>query len=424
MGRRVAVLHHERSFFPLALRDAVGEDIDLVWVLVDDSGADPTLQRLLGRIGTAVDIRGMGLDEAAATLAAAAPEGIVTFVDDNLCLAAQLANRLGLLYHSPEVAAVLSDKERQRATLHRAGVPGPRFWALPEALSRAELAAFSERIDYPAVLKPAEGSGSRGIESLTGPLDLLELYQPGIKHYVEEHLSDDPDRDPRFASYLSVESVVSAGTSTHVAVTGRFPLAEPFRETGNFIPAAVDRSMHQTLFDLTDAAIDGLGITTGVLHTEIKLTPSGPRVIELNGRLGGRPPFVLQSVSDLNLFQTACRVALGDPISLPGLAVCHGVGYWRMVQPPRVAGFVREVRGLAELSQEPYVDTVRLVRRPGDRVDWREGTDGQIVTVRGRVADLDALVGAIGSIDDRVEVDYEIAAEAREPANTDRATRP
>jgi biotin carboxylase len=416
MGRRLAVLHHTRSFFPLGLRDAVGDDIDLIWVLADESGADQSLQRLLSRIGSVVDIRGVGLDEAANRLGAAGPDGIVTFVDDNLRLTAQLADRLGLLYHSPEVAAVLSDKERQRATLNGAGVPGPQFWALPEALSRADLAAMSERITYPAVLKPAEGSGSRGIESLTGPADLLELYQPGIKYYIEEHLADNPDRDLRFASYLSVESVVSGGTSSHVAVTGRFPLAEPFRETGNFIPAAVAPSMHQTLFNITDAAIDALGIATGVLHTEIKLTPNGPRVIELNGRLGGRPPFVLQSVSDLNLFRVACRVALGDSVSFPGLAACDGVGYWRMVQPPRVTGFVGEIRGLAELSHEPYVDTVRLVRQPGDPVDWREGTDGQIVTVRGRVADLDALVGAIASIDERVEVDYELADGAPEPA--------
>jgi len=39
----------------------------------------------------------------------------------------------------------------------------------------------------------------------------------------------------RFGSYVSVERLVADGEMSHVAVTGRFPVAEPFRETGFFI---------------------------------------------------------------------------------------------------------------------------------------------------------------------------------------------
>ena len=201
--------------------------------------------------------------------------------------------------------------------------------------------------------------------------------------------------------------MVSHGQATHVAITGRFPLAEPFRETGNFIPAAVDPSMHDALFGMTDDAIAALGITTGVLHTEIKLTPDGPQLIEVNGRLGGRPPFVLKQVSDVNLFRAACDVALGNPISITGLAPCRGVAYWRMLQPPCTASRVREVVGLGELGQAPFVDSVSLSRSPGDAVDWRDGTGGQVVTVRGRVADHESLFDAIASIERTVAIAYD-----------------
>ena len=58
---------------------------------------------------------------------------------------------------------------------------------------------------------------------------------------LEGYLADDPARsgDP-YAAYVSVESVVAAGVISHLALTGRFPLAENFRETGFFIPAALD----------------------------------------------------------------------------------------------------------------------------------------------------------------------------------------
>jgi hypothetical protein len=407
MPARLAVLHHAKSFFPPDLREAVGDAAELLWVLLDPTDGDERTRRLLGRLGSVVEISVADLDAAAETLAAHRPEGIVTFVDDNLVVAAELAARLGLTYHTPQVARTLASKTLQRQALQVAGVPGPRFWPLPAGLTEAELVTLADSIGYPAVLKPVLGSGSVGILSLAGPADLVAAYCPGLEHVVEEHLADDPSCDLRFASYLSVETVVSHGRRTHVAITGRFPLAEPFRETGNFIPAAVESSMHGPLFDLTDAAITALGITTGVLHTEIKLTPDGPQLIEVNGRLGGRPPFVLKQISDVNLFRAACEVALGQPVSISGLAPCQGVAYWRMLQPPCTASRVRAVVGLGELGQAPFVDSVSLSRSPGDAVDWRDGTGGQVVTIRGRVADLDSLSDAIGSIERTVAIAYD-----------------
>lgn len=407
MAGRVAVLHHPRSFFPLDLREAVGDAAELLWVLVDHADDDLWTRRLLRRLGTVVEISSGDLDAAALQLGDHHPDGIVTFVDDNLVIAAELAARLGLTYHSAAVARTVASKWRQREALKAAGVAGPPFWALPAGLSDAELSSRADEVQFPVVLKPAAGSGSRGILAIAGPADLVAAYRPDIDQIAEAYLEDDPRRDDRFASYLSVETVVSHAVNHHVAVTGRFPLAEPFRETGNFIPAAVDPALRGSLFALADAAIAALGITTGVLHIEIKLTPDGPQILEVNGRLGGRPPFVLLGVSEVNLFRVACEVALDQPVALNGPVSCRGVAYWRMVQPPLDARRVRDVAGLDELQAAPFVDTVRLTHAAGDDVDWREGTDGQVVIIRGHVDDLDSLAEAIASIDRTVTIEYE-----------------
>lgn len=406
-ARRLAVLHHRKSFFGPDLREAVGDAAEILWVLRDPTPEDEPTRRLLRRLGTVVEIASGDLDGAAATLSAHRAEGIVTFVDDNLVIAAELAARLGLIYHTPDVARTIANKTRQRAALQAAGVPGPRFWPLPAGLVNGSLHAAAASIAYPAVLKPVAGSGSVGILSVASAEELVRAYRPDIEQVVEEHLADDPGCDPRLASYLSVETVVSHGHPVHAAITGRFPLAAPFRETGNFIPAAIEPAQHGELFEITEAAMTALGITTGVLHTEIKLTPDGPRLIEVNGRLGGRPPFVLAQVSDVNLFRAACDVALGNPIAITGLAACRGIGFWRMLQPPCTATRVREVVGLGELGQAPFVDSVALSRAPGDTVDWRDGTGGQVITVRGRVPDLNSLFEAIGSIERTVEIAYD-----------------
>jgi hypothetical protein len=416
MAGRVAVLHHHRSFFPPDLHEAVGDAAELVWVLT--GGADEELlgRRLLRRLGPVIELPVDDLDAAAAILGEAGIDGIVTFVDDNLILAAELAARLGLIYHPPAVARVLASKTLQRQALAAVGVPGPRFWPLGPGLDRDALDAFAAELEFPLVLKPTAGSGSRGILSLTGVEDLVAAYDPYGSYLLEEHLADDPNRDARFASYLSVESIVSRGVSDHVAVCGRFPLAEPFRETGNFIPAAVDADMQARLFDITDQAIVALAIENAILHTEIKLSPDGPKLIEVNGRLGGRPPFVLRAVSNVNLFRAACEVALGLPVGGTGVARCDAIAYWRMLQPPRQARRVRSVAGLERLGEASFVDSVRLSRAPGEDVDWRDGTDGKVLTVCGRVGDLSELAEAIDQIERTVAIEYELEPAVREIA--------
>lgn len=410
MRPRVAVLHHARSFFPLDLFQQIGDVAEILWVVDGTQSDDDSSARLLPRLGTVVNIDGLDLDQAATTLAVHRPDGIVTFVDDHVEAAAALADRLGLVYHSPAAAHTLVDKRLQRAALDKAGIAGPRFWPVPADLPGIEVRELAASITYPAVLKPAEGSGSRGIRRVGDAAELVRLLEGDASRtgsVVEQYLYDAPWENGWAATYLSVESVVSGGRSSHVAITGRFPLADPFRETGNFIPALLEPRLHEPVLGMVDAAVEALSISDAVIHTEIKLTPDGPMLIEVNGRLGGRPPFVLHDVSTVNLFRAACQVAAGIPVRFEGLAPCLGVGFWLMLQPPMAATRVESVTGLEEVSALPGVDTVTLRRKPGEQVDWREGTDSQVLTVRGRTPDHRALAETIDQIRENVAIDYD-----------------
>lgn len=403
---RVAVIHHARSFFPLDVFQRTHDTCRLVWVLDDAFVGDETTGRLLRRLGDVVDIADLDDDAAAARLAQARPAGILSFVDDQIPRAAALAQRLGLRYHSPELARILTDKGAQRDALHKVGIAEPWYSVVPAGSSRDRLSRLADRIDFPCMVKPVSGMGSRGIHLLHDRDELLALAESAHDHIVEEFLHDRDDHPTWAAGYLSVESVVVDGVATHVALTGRFPLAPPFRETGNFIPAMVDERSGAQLLAMVDAAITGLGVRDSVLHTEIKLTPDGPRLIEINGRLGGRPGFVLAEVSEVNLFAIACQVAVGAPVAAAGPAPLTGVGFWLMLQPPQDATVLTALDGLDAAAALPGVRTVTPRREVGQAVDWREGTDGQVVTIRGAVADHHALRDLVDTLRDVVRPEY------------------
>jgi biotin carboxylase len=413
MAPRIAVMHHPRSFFPLDLFQQVRGTADLLWVLSGPQRDGATDPRLLRRLGTVVDIAGMGVDQAAEALEAHRPEGIVSFVEEHIEDAAGLALRLGLRYHTPEVALSVVDKRVQRTLAAGAGIPCPRFRVVSQGVSTEVIGQLAAEVGFPVVLKPARGSGSRGIElagSYEELLSLLSFQESAGDSFVgviEEFLLDDPGRNPTFASYVSVESVVSHGTMSHVAVTGRFPLASAFRETGNFIPAAEEASTLAAVTTMAGQAIKALGILDSVVHTEIKLTADGPKLIEVNGRLGGRPPFVLQEVSSVNLFQVACAVAAGHPVCFEGLVECDGVGFWLMFQPPLSARRVASIDGLAAVNALPGVEHALVSRSPGDAVDASEGTDSKVLTVQGKTHDLAGLASTVASIETAVAIRYD-----------------
>ncbi|MBR7825728.1 hypothetical protein KDK95_05365 [Actinospica sp. MGRD01-02] len=215
-------------------------------------------------------------------LAAHRPVGITTFADGALELTAELAAALGLDYHSADAVAALTGKSRQRARLADAGVDRTRSVVVTD---RAELEAALSRC--PAVVKPQRGQGSVQTYLVRDPGHLpADLpVGPDRPFVVEEYLAG-RDEHP-FGDYVSVETVSVDGRVHVLGVTGKLALLPPFREQAAFVPARLDPAESAAVADLAARAVSAVGVARGLAHTEIKLTPDGPRVIEVNGRLGG-----------------------------------------------------------------------------------------------------------------------------------------
>ena len=69
--------------------------------------------------------------------------------------------------------------------------------------------------------------------------------------------------------------------------------------------------------NITAGALAALGVRTGLTHTELKLTEWGPRIIEVNGRLGGFVEDLASSHGNGSLITLACAVALAINAEIP-----------------------------------------------------------------------------------------------------------
>jgi biotin carboxylase len=399
----VAVGYGPRCVPVMQLTAAAASICDLLW-LVDGSVTEMRqMTDLLNRFGPVVDIQGLGIDEILPKLAPPyQPDGIVTFLDANMATFAQVAAALKLPFHSLETAVALTDKFEQRRVLGDAGLDMPACHIVRPDQTGAELSAIESDVGWPAVLKPRSAQGSRytfEVDDAPHLGRLLTSLGSGRPDMVlEGYLADDPARaDGPYAAYVSVESVASGGIISHLALTGRFPMAENFRETGFFIPAALDHADQEAALLLTTAAIEALDVHTGCLHTEIKFTPDGPRVIEVNGRVGGGVPEMLDRAAHISLLELTLRVSLGDAIQLDGPLATERIGYRFFLQPPAVSATVATITGIDAVSDHPGVDTITVHQGPGADLDWKDGSRNHIMAVVGSAADY-AELQAVGRL--------------------------
>lgn len=245
--------------------------------------------------------------------------GVLTWDEFHLMAAARLAHSLG---GRPGNTLAAVAAARDKATSHQrfaaAGVPSAAStWV--HSLDAAASAA--ERVGYPVVLKPAACAGGIGVISVDTITDLPAAWaiaSAGAAHQgpdgdgvlVEEYLHGDE---------ISMETVTHRGVTSTVAVTRKaVGFAPYFLETGHSVSAG-DPLLHEVAPVASDA-LEALGITHGVSHTDLRLTPQGPKVIEVNARHGG------------DLIGELVRLATG--ISLP-LAAALACGETPNLRPTR-----------------------------------------------------------------------------------------
>jgi len=347
-----------------------------VFVIDDSHPAAIATRLLLDAVGGRVTTTGEGKAGVERLLVGAPPDGIVTFADTTIEATLDLAEAFELTYHSRATALCLLDKLIQRRRLNEAGVGHvPIAEVLVGAGSPTPDAGL-----FPAVVKPRRGSGSEqtvivpnvcAFAEMTAPLD------PERAYIAEGYIADGVPVQDWLANYLSVESVVRGSQIVHLGVTGRLPLAEPARETGALFPIELPSGQFDELTAFAERAIHALGISLGIVHTEIKLAPNGPQIIEVNGRLGGRLNRLMSMVGMTEPVATAVAVAAGKP--LPERRSPSGVALSFWLQPPVRATTVLAVPPVRELTVLPGVKRAKLIRPPGTDVDWRLGTGGLVL---------------------------------------------
>lgn len=351
----LVVVYDKGAVHPTEVHRALSDVVEVVFVVAPSEDARRLLP-LMEALGPVVPVDG-DTGRAVSALRRAAPDGIVTFSEHTIRLTSALASALGLDYHDVGTTRRLTDKHAQRERVREAGVESTRFAAVT---ADSEVDPLLRAVGLPAVLKPACGGGSRDTYLVRAEEDLRRLLASMFdgagsdRTLVLEELLVGRGGDDRIGDYVSVESAVVAGQVTHLALTGKFALAPPFRETGQFWPSLVPAEERDRVLEHVGRAVSALGVRSGITHTEVKLTDAGPRVIEVNGRLGGHLNELSRRATGRDLVRLAGLLALGHQVPVGQLSTDRVV--WQYNHPaPRTACRLESVDGWQDVLSVPGV---------------------------------------------------------------------
>ncbi|WP_245563511.1 ATP-grasp domain-containing protein [Longispora albida] len=329
-------------------------------------------------------------------------DGVVTWDEARVVHAAHIAEQLGLPGPGAAAAMRCRDKHQTREALAAAGVPQPRSIQVT-SLEEARQAAAG--IGYPVVVKPSDLLLSMGVVAVDTPGGLDAAYAaatsvavPGRADYVARPLVEE-----RVTGYeISVDCSVHEGEVTVLCLARKRVGFPPYCvEIGHTVDAADPLLTDAELLKVLHDAHAALGYRTGNTHTEIMMTPDGPRIIEVNGRVGGDLiPYLGELATGVDTGLNACAVACGQPPSAePARGRVAGVRFFWAEHDGTVIESVRFDFGPS--GQPAAIDQLSAFAKPGSVRGPAKGTfDGRIAlatAVGESLAEVEAALDAAGA---------------------------
>jgi biotin carboxylase len=298
--------------------------------------------------------------------------GITSSSEYFIVTAAVLATRLGLPGAPPEVIRTCRDKQAQRVRLQEAGVGIPAFRSVRSA---GQALKAAESLGFPVVVKPVSESGSTGVKLCADGIEVAQHAESLLKQKCNERGITIPNRIlvEEFANgpEYSVETLGAQVIGITQKHTGQHP---HFVEVGHDYPASISPATEEIIIEETVRAAKALGLTWGPAHFELRLTPGGPKIIEVNPRLaGGYIPELVRLATGIDLIAETIRITLGQK---PQLKPQHKrYASIQFILSPH-EGQLGEWNGLDRAQRVPGVKDVQSYARPGDwlrvRGDFRD----------------------------------------------------
>jgi biotin carboxylase len=289
-----------------------------------------------------------------------------------LLLAAAVAARLGVPHNPVGAVLAASDKARQRRLWDGAGVAQPRYQIVPAHAPDVAVRRAAAATGFPCVVKAVSLSASQGVLRADDAAEAARAATRIRRVLAGARLrADEPLLAEEYLSgpELSIDGLLTGGALTPVAIFDKpaTPDGPTFEETLLVTPSRLGEHVIAAAVRTAGHAARALGLHTGPVHAELRVTAAGPAMLELAARsIGGLCSRALRFPGGRSLEELILANALGEPVPAGGPPVPQPSGVFML--PVARAGVLRAIEGRAEAEAVPGITGVTITIPLGRRV--------------------------------------------------------
>lgn len=241
-------------------------------------------------------------------------DGVLTAATDyGVLTAAYIAEHMGIPGLNYESAKLIKNKYLVRKKLYENHVDDTE--QTYEVTEDTDIQVLAHLLTYPVMVKPCDGSGSRG----TSRVDYLEELHNACMYAMNSSISHRAEIESFIAGReYGAESLVVNGEIHVLAIMKKWMTEPPYyAELGHEIPCGLPVEVEEKAIECVRNAIVALGINHGSINMDLLITDSGNvHIIDIGARMGGNMigPCVIPYGTGIDYMGNMLKAAVGDPL--------------------------------------------------------------------------------------------------------------
>lgn len=241
-------------------------------------------------------------------------DGVLTAATDyGVLAAAYTAQELDLPGIHYAAAKRIKNKYEVRKRLYEAGADDTGL--SHEVSPETDLAEPARIVSYPVMVKPCDGSGSRGAAKVEKAEDFAAACKDAMDCSLTHKATVEPFINGR---EYGVESYVHHGDIHVMAVMQKWMTQPPYyAELGHAIPSGLTPAMEEKVIGCVTKALQALEVNHGSVNMDLLITEAGGvHIIDIGARMGGNliGSHIVPLGTGVDYMANMIRGAVGDPV--------------------------------------------------------------------------------------------------------------
>lgn len=300
-------------------------------------------------------------------------DGVLTAATDFSVLTmshiAEAMNLPGINYQS---AKIIKNKASVRKLLFEAKADDTGYSY--EIGSIEEIPNVLPKVKFPIMMKPVDGSGSRGASKVEKTEDFAKAAEFAMSGSITHRAVAEPFIDGR---EYGVESFVDNG-EIHVLAVMQKDMTQPpyYAELGHAIPSGLNEDLESKVKGCVRRAIEALGVNHGSVNMDLLITKEGNvHIVDIGARMGGNliGSHIIPIGTGIDYMGNMIRAAVGDPTN------------WTTEWPPRhiatkllalTPGKVKKLPNFEQIAEKYNVQIEHHLHLGDEITPYRTNLDG------------------------------------------------